>query len=377
MKNNIFYTIFFLIIFFSCKKTALIDPTKEKVSSIKTTSNNSFTYKEVLDITKNSDYSIKHNVQKLDLGYHTLSLKIRYIEDRAYVSIENDNIKFIDWKPIKINFFYDMDFADAEKDIHLLLNDDDTSNGYVLFPAFTEQYSTYFVYYFKKNDLSYLGNYQCVDFKKGTFSFNEKSKELYISSNKILKLNKINEVNEDGFTGGDEDLKLLKEDNNNNNNNFQTITIDQYIGNKNYFIKTFDINKDGIKDKIVSHNRYQGDELLVFLGDKNNKYKFTLQTTNFSEDGGNQIFDINETKEGFQIITLFPDRGDFRKNYFVSCINNIFILKKIKSESYSWQDRYTENCVTNLNFKLNNSLEELFKTINKIQPDCTKAYDNK
>ena len=79
----------------------------------------------------------------------------------------------------------------------------------------------------------------------------------------------------------------------------------------------------------------------------------------------------------FQIITLFPDRGDFRKNYFVSCINNIFILKKIKSESYSWQDRYTENCVKNLNFKLNNSLEELFKTINKIQPDCTKTYDNK
>lgn len=161
----------------------------------------------------------------------------------------------------------------------------------------------------------------------------------------------------------------------NNTEKVQTIHLNQYTNNTNYFIKTFDVNKDGIKDKIVSHNRYLGDELLLFLGDKRGNYNWALKSTNFSEDGGNQISDIKETKEGFEIITQFPDRGYLQNTYWVSGINNKFILKKIQSESESWQDGYTEKCSQNINVDLKKSITELSKVIGNTKKKCTKIYN--
>ena len=155
----------------------------------------------------------------------------------------------------------------------------------------------------------------------------------------------------------------------------QTINLNQYTNNTNYLIKTFDVNKDGIKDKIVSHNRYLGDELLLFLGDKIGNYNLALKSTNFSEDGGNQITDIKETKEGFEIITQFPDRGYLQNTYWVSGINNKFILKKIQSESESWQDGYMEKCSQNINVDLKKSIAELSKVISNTKKNCTKIYN--
>ncbi len=161
----------------------------------------------------------------------------------------------------------------------------------------------------------------------------------------------------------------------NNTEKIQTINLNQYTNNTNYFIKTFDVNKDGIKDKIVSHNRYLGDELLLFLGDKDSNYNLAIKSTNFSEDGGNQITDIKETKEGFEIITQFPDRGYLQNTYFVSGINNKLILKKIQSESESWQNGYTEKCSQNINVDLKKSIAELSKVISNTKKNCTKIYN--
>lgn len=161
----------------------------------------------------------------------------------------------------------------------------------------------------------------------------------------------------------------------NNTEKIQTINLNQYTNNTNYFIKTFDVNKDGIKDKIVSHNRYLGDELLLFLGDKDSNYNLAIKSTNFSEDGGNQITDIKEKKEGFEIITQFPDRGYLQNTYFVSGINNKLILKKIQSESESWQNGYTEKCSQNINVDLKKSIAELSKVISNTKKNCTKIYN--
>lgn len=160
-----------------------------------------------------------------------------------------------------------------------------------------------------------------------------------------------------------------------NTEKVQTINLNQYANITNYFIKTFDVNKDGIKDKIVSHNRYLGDELLLFLGDKSGNYNWALKSINFSEDGGNQITDIKKTKEGFEIITQFPDRGYLQNTYWVSGTNNKFILKKIQSESESWQNGYTENCSQNINVDLKKSITELLKVIGNTKKNCTKIYN--
>ncbi|SFI49830.1 SH3 domain-containing protein [Halpernia frigidisoli] len=102
-----------------------------------------------------------------------------------------------------------------------------------------------------------------------------------------------------------------------------------YENNESYFIKTFDVNKDGIPDKIVSNNAYQGNDLFVFLGDKNKEYNLNLETTNFSEDGGNIIQDIIAIphSKGLTIKTYFPDRGYFEKEYNLVPENNTWILK--------------------------------------------------
>src|SRR5690606_36768640 len=203
-----------------------------------------------------------------------------------------------------------------------------------------------------------------IDYKKAKVAI-EKLKQ----SNITIYDKEIDNLNDEA-----EDIKLIKE----TENKPIGLDISTYIKNNHYFIKNINVNKDGISDKIVSHNRYQGDELLVFLGDGNGNYQFALKSTNFSEDGGNQISDINPTKDGFEIITAFPDRGQLQKKYLVSSINNSFILKKIETESYSWQDGYTESCLQNFNLNLKNSTEELFfNTIHETERHCTKTYESK
>ncbi|MGV2449362.1 SH3 domain-containing protein [Chryseobacterium sp.] len=108
-------------------------------------------------------------------------------------------------------------------------------------------------------------------------------------------------------------------------------SFETYIDNEDYFIKTFDVNKDGISDKIVSNKPYQGENLFIFLGDKQGKYTLALETRNFSEDGGNVINDILPISgnKGFSIKTSFPDRGYYEKEYHIILDNNTWLLKNI------------------------------------------------
>ncbi len=215
MNKIIFYTVFFLVILFSCKKTISKNLVKEKEgvpTTIITNQNNNSEYNEISGVSRSSNYDQSNTIQKLDVKYKALFLKIRYIADRAYISIENENILLVDWKPLQINFFYDMSFVDAENDIHLLLKDDDTSNGYLLFPGFTEQYATYFIYHFKEGVFNYLGNYECINFERGTFFFNKELQKIYISSaNKDLELRKIEEETTSIQNSiAENDIELLK-----------------------------------------------------------------------------------------------------------------------------------------------------------------------
>lgn len=108
-------------------------------------------------------------------------------------------------------------------------------------------------------------------------------------------------------------------------------SFETYVNNEDYFIKTFDVNKDGISDKIVSNKPYQGENLFIFFGDKQRKYTLALETRNFSEDGGNIINDIipNSGNKGFIVKTSFPDRGYYEKEYNIILQNNTWLLKNI------------------------------------------------
>ncbi|WP_241330972.1 hypothetical protein [Chryseobacterium arthrosphaerae] len=376
MKKIIHYHILILVILFSCKKAKSLNTANEKASVVSVTNNTKENlYTEVLNINKEADYNLNKQVQKLDLNYNLLIVKIRYISERAYISIENNKKEFVSWKPVHINFFYDTSPELAEKDIHILLKENDSSEGYLLFPSFTEQFSTYSLYHFKKDSFNFIGTYEVSEFVKGTFSFDENSKDVYIHSSpsKKLKLNHIEQNQDEKFDNMNEDIKLL----NGKVEEKNAVSINKYLNNNQYLVKTFDINRDGFLDKIISSKPYEGEDLFIFLGENSPNYKFVLKTTNFSQDGGNQISDIKQTKDGFVLVTAFPDRGYSRNSYYISSSNESFILKKIEQESYSWQDGYTETCTQNFNFDLKNTLESLSNIIAKTKSDCTKKFEKK
>lgn len=212
--RHIFYSLFFIATLLSCKNTTLTTPVQQ-VAGVMADSKQEdhiFIYTEVSGLKRSPDYSTANKVQKLDLIYQSLSIKIRYISDRAYITVDNAH-RSSGWQPLKINFYYDMSFADAEQDIRLLLKDNNITEGYLLFPAFTEQYASYFVYYFSANLLRYLGNYEAENFKQGPISFNEQTKIFYRSSDKASQLTKIKEMDQAGLDTMAEDIKLLEEHN--------------------------------------------------------------------------------------------------------------------------------------------------------------------
>lgn len=140
-------------------------------------------------------------------------------------------------------------------------------------------------------------------------------------------------------------------DNNENPDPFQdeetnsTYTVSDYIENEHFFIRDIDVNSDGVLDKIVSAGPYQGDELLLFLND-GEEYQFALKTTNFSEDGGNQIVDVVVEQGGFFIKTEFPDRGFNETYHHIVFKNNSWILTNsvYKTQSSNQEDAFIYVC---------------------------------
>ena len=135
-------------------------------------------------------------------------------------------------------------------------------------------------------------------------------------------------------------------------------TISQFEANEHYFIRNIDINNDGVLDKIVIANPYHGDELLLFVN-KNNDYEFTLKTTNFSEDGGNQIVDVLKTDNGFEIFTAFPDRGLLEAHHYIQYLHDKWVVTHTIYRTKSGNDgqEFIYNCKVNQNLDL--SEEEL------------------
>ncbi|KAA2218815.1 hypothetical protein [Maribacter flavus] len=117
--------------------------------------------------------------------------------------------------------------------------------------------------------------------------------------------------------------------------------ISDFEGAEHFFIRDIDINNDGVLDKIVSADPYQGDELFLFEN-VGGEYQHTLKTINFSEDGGNQIVDVIAENSGFYIKTAFPDGGLLEADYHITFKNNAWVLTHTV---YRTQSSNQENAV--------------------------------
>jgi len=153
--------------------------------------------------------------------------------------------------------------------------------------------------------------------------------------------------------------------------------ISDFENTEHFFMRDIDINDDGIPDKVVSADPYQGDELFLFIN-KDGVYKFVLKTINFSEDGGKQIVGIKKHEKGFVVITAFPDQGFLESYDYVSFQNDKWILTNTiyKTKSNDQEDAFIYVCDVkqNIDISSTNFWEDLKSMPEESQRDtvCTK-----
>lgn len=135
--------------------------------------------------------------------------------------------------------------------------------------------------------------------------------------------------------------------------------------NENYLVKEFDVTGDGQVDKIISSLPYQGEELLILKKEKEN-YNLSLNTINFSEDGGNIVNNIipYPKNNGFIIETYFPDGGYYEIDYYIKYQNDSNwtlekTIHKTKSDQSENAVKYVCTVMQNLNLNNPNFIEKI------------------
>ena len=143
-----------------------------------------------------------------------------------------------------------------------------------------------------------------------------------------------------------------------NNQKFTAKYLAENYPNNLYEIYDYDVNTDGIKDKIFSskndeNNTYQGDDLIVYLRNPDKLYRLSLETTNYTDETGWFLTDIypRENHSGFILKTHYSPRGNSNQFYYFDKIDNEWMLSKYVSEGtlITGEDYY---CVENNNFNL-------------------------
>ncbi|WP_395077652.1 hypothetical protein [Flavobacterium sp.] len=154
-------------------------------------------------------------------------------------------------------------------------------------------------------------------------------------------------------------LKLSEQ---NSSNTANTSDLDSFLNNEDFLNFSFDINGDGKDDKIFSSKPNTGDSLVVYFYE-NNGYILKLKTTNFSQDGGNQISEIKKKENGFSIVTEFP-QGTDKYTYFINYSNNNFIVNSVTHQIDSSEDNSKlKICEFQTQINLQKSTDEIFSKL--------------
>lgn len=103
----------------------------------------------------------------------------------------------------------------------------------------------------------------------------------------------------------------------------------QLLTNKDeYFSIDIDINNDGVLDKVFSGKPLENNELYFFIKEKE-KYTLFLKGWNFSEDGGNSIYQIEKTYDNMIKIVTISQRGNYKEEYFLNFLKDELYLDKV------------------------------------------------
>ncbi|MHA7060139.1 hypothetical protein ACWGOQ_0023125 [Aquimarina sp. M1] len=301
--------------------------------------------KKEVNITDDSIYeevnlTIHRNYQKeikeLKLGYKTLQILLKYIDDRAYLQGLNKSETLFTWNLVNVNFYYDSTYEDVEKDIHLLVTQKDLSKGYILLPSFTEQYSAYSLYHYDNSTIDYVGEYSINTFEKGKFYFDNNSKELFCrSKNEKIKIRFIDtlalSIPQDKI---DRDIQKINKEANSisSSDSISLISQKEVNLNKNWFglysFKLLDLERMG-ESHNISYRFFIGEKLFIETTiDESSTKKFycdivkiTKDTLIIRKEKSNKDYTLLKDKEqyfisGDEIYMLNPpnDKYSLTKN---------------------------------------------------------------
>jgi len=186
MKKYLIFIVYIIcLIISSCKQSPSSNEIEndKKLNSISNESE--IIYSEVINSIKfESDLNEDDIIKKIEITSSSIKFLLRTIGENAYLNV--GAIKQQEpssWEIINFNFSYDNSFEDAVKDIHILINKNQ-SDGYLMFPSASEQYKTYHLYKYSKKSIEYLGEFEdnSFDSSKGKFIYNESQHSLYIQN---------------------------------------------------------------------------------------------------------------------------------------------------------------------------------------------------
>lgn len=186
MKKYIIFTIYIVcLIISSCKQSSSLKKNEQSKNLNSINNESEIIYSEVINSIKfESDFNESDIVKKIEITSSSINFLLRTIGENAYLNVGGIiQQEPSSWEIINFNFFYGNSFEDAVKDIHLLINKNQ-SDGYLMFPSTSEQYKTYYLYKYSKKSIVYLGEFEDNSFDsfRGEFIYNESQHSLYIQN---------------------------------------------------------------------------------------------------------------------------------------------------------------------------------------------------
>ena len=271
-------------------------------------------------------------------------------DDGSYLIFKKGNDYLNKFAEIGFNYTYDTDLEDAIKRIKVFKSPN-SEQGILILPEGTEEYPTYSISSFDSTGIKHsytaeIQSFDCDSFDTVTLDahatvLNQSAATLddnvaqSVSISQKGKPCKVN-ISDSKIIGS---IKPAKQGNKfKKSQQFTSNELTQTYSSNLYQFYNFDVNADGIKDKIITHknnkdNVHQGDDLFIYLGTLDDKYKLSLETNNFVDEAGWFLNDITPRSEysGFILTTYFADRGHSEQSFYFGLQNDKWLITKYVS----------------------------------------------
>lgn len=308
----------------------------------------------------NSLIAYDDSQDKIDIRYDNTAISINLFgDDESDLTLMMNGSVIDEGFNGNFNYTYEIDLQSAVKRIKVFANDDDRQ--ILILPATTEEYLTYNALLFDDSGFLHTYVFEIAEWDCGNIES--------IIANTKADANAIQVIDNTSKNCNTRtylvDGEYIKEE----PKSFSIKDIEEKYEENTHKIFTFDVNADGISDIVVSNinndkNLYQGDDLLVYLGLSDDRYVLSLDSTNYTEDGGFffNIISPRSNSAGFILSTHFSSKGYPFIDYYFVLDNNKWMIKKEIVKGYFGDDQFYCRYSKNYKVSRSNSLPHTLET---------------